>query len=417
MAGVKSPVILAFSLSSVIFCSLMDLRIDRLSSIPVNEQPVEIVERKGKGHPDTICDRAAEELSINLSRYYLEKFGRVLHHNVDKCILAGGSSEVFFGGGRVTKPMYLLLVGRATSEVGGMCVPVGEMAVDGTKNWLREAFRFLDIEKDIEIDYRIRPGSIDLVAAFEKETEIPLANDTSIGVSFSPFTETERLVKEAEVYLNSKDVKKVHPYIGEDIKVMGVRVGEEIRLTVAAAFISHLIPSMKDYLEFKKIVAALISEYCRSIVSQDVAVDVNTADVMEKEAVYITVTGTSAESGDDGQVGRGNRVGGLITPYRPMTLEATAGKNAISHVGKLYNIAAYNIARRISSVDGMEEAYCYLVSQIGKPITEPQVADIKVRSELGDTEVKKIIGDVVEEELKGLPFLWKKVINREFELF
>ncbi|MEK7850698.1 MAG: methionine adenosyltransferase, partial [Deltaproteobacteria bacterium] len=287
----------------------MDLHIDRLTSIPVNKQPVEIVERKGKGHPDCICDRAAEELSINLSRYYLENFGRVLHHNVDKCILAGGSSEAFFGGGRVTKPMYLLLVGRATSEVGGMRVPVGEMAVNGTKNWLREAFRFLDVEKDIEIDYSIRPGSIDLVAAFEKETEIPLANDTSIGVSFSPFTETERLVKETEVYLNSKDVKKVHPYIGEDIKVMGVRVGEEIRLTVAVAFISHLIPSLKDYLEFKKRVASLISNYCGNIVSKKISVDVNTADVMEKEAIYITVTGTSAESGDDGQVGRGNRVG------------------------------------------------------------------------------------------------------------
>ena len=395
----------------------MKLYIERLTSAPLSKQPVEIVERKGKGHPDTLCDRAAEELSINISRYYLDNFGRVLHHNVDKCILAGGSSEASFGGGRVTKPMYLLLVGRATSEVGGVRIPVRELAVNGTKNWLRKAFRFLDVEKDIEIDYRIRPGSIDLVAAFEKETEVPLANDTSIGVSFSPFTETERLVKEAEVYLNSKDVKEAHPYIGEDIKVMGVRIGDEIRLTIAVAFISHLIPSIKDYIEIKKRVASLISEHCGSIVSKKVLVDVNTADVMEKEAVYITVTGTSAESGDDGQVGRGNRVGGLITPYRPMTLEATGGKNAISHVGKLYNIAAYNIVRQISSVDGVEEAYCYLVSQIGRPITEPQVADIKVRTGLGDAEVKRIVEDVVEEELKGLPFLWKRVINREFELF
>src|SRR4030065_2027099 len=96
----------------------MNLFIERLTSIPVNKQPVEIVERKGKGHPDTICDRAAEELSITLSRYYLERFGRVLHHNVDKCILAGGSSDVSFGGGGETKPKNLLLFGRATSEGG-----------------------------------------------------------------------------------------------------------------------------------------------------------------------------------------------------------------------------------------------------------------------------------------------------------
>ena len=395
----------------------MNLFIERLTSIPVNKQPVEIVERKGKGHPDTICDRAAEELSINLSNYYLEKFGRVLHHNVDKCILAGGSSEISFGGGKVIKPIYLLLVGRATSEVGGTPVPIGELAVDGTRRWLKEEFRFLDVERDIEIDYRIRPGSIDLVAAFEKEVEVPLANDTSIGVSFAPLTETERLVREVEVYLNSKEVKKAHPYIGEDIKVLGVRTGDEIRLTVAVAFISHLIPSLKDYIEIKNRVSSIILEYSGSIVPKTISVDVNTADVMEKEAVYITATGTSAESGDDGQVGRGNRVGGLITPYRPMTLEATAGKNAISHAGKLYNISAHNIVSSLASVEGVDEAYCYLVSQIGKPITDPQVVDLKLRTELSEGEVKRITEEVVGSELKGLHFIWKKVIKREFELF
>ncbi len=395
----------------------MNLTIERLTSTPVCAQPVEIVERKGKGHPDTICDRAAEELSISLSRYYLEKFGRVLHHNVDKCILAGGKSDVSFGRGKVTSPIYLLLVGRATSQIGETAVPIGELAIDGTKQWLRETFRFLDIDKDIEIDYRIKPGSIDLVAAFEKELKVPLANDTSIGVSFAPFSETERLVKEVERYLNSRETKEAHPYIGEDIKVMGVRIGEEIRLTVAVAFISHLIPSLKDYIETKTDLISMLNNFCSSIVSKKVSVNVNTADVVEKGAVYITATGTSAESGDDGQVGRGNRVGGLITPYRPMTLEATAGKNAISHVGKLYNIAAYNIAQRLTSQDGIHEGYCYLVSQIGRPITEPQIVDLKVRSELSEDEIRQTVESVVELELKGLPFLWKRVINREFELF
>lgn len=395
----------------------MKLNLERLNSVPVHAQQIEIVERKGKGHPDAICDRAAEEFSITLSRYYIERFGRVLHHNVDKCILAGGSSEVIFGGGRVTKPIYLLLVGRATSEVGGAAVPIGEMVVEGTRKWLKETFRFLDVNKDIEIDHRIRPGSLGLVTAFEKEIEVPLANDTSIGVSFYPLSETERLVREVELYLNSKELKEAHAYIGEDIKVMGVRIGDEITLTVAVAFISSLIPSLNDYIEIKRSVSSLVTSFCSSITPGKVLVAVNTADAPEREAVYITVTGTSAESGDDGQVGRGNRVGGLITPYRPMTLEATAGKNAISHVGKLYNIAARNIAERVASVPGIEEAYCYLVSRIGMPITEPQVVDLKVRSRLDDGEVKRITEEVVETELKGLPFLWKKVINREFELF
>lgn len=395
----------------------MNLAIERLTSAPVCAQPVEIVERKGKGHPDTICDRAAEELSISLSRYYIEKFGRVLHHNVDKCVLAGGKSDVAFGRGKVTSPIYLLLVGRATSQIGETAVPIGELAIDGTKRWLKETFRFLDIERDIEIEYMIKPGSIDLVAAFEKELKVPLANDTSIGVSFAPFSETERLVKEVEKYLNSRETKEAHPYIGEDIKVMGVRIGEEIRLTVAVAFISHLVPSLNDYIETKGNLTSMISNFCSGVVSKKVSVNINSADVVEKGVVYITATGTSAESGDDGQVGRGNRVGGLITPYRPMTLEATAGKNAISHVGKLYNIAAHNIAHSLTSQDGINEAYCYLVSQIGRPITEPQIVDLKVRSELSEDKIRQTVERVVELELKGLPFLWERVINREFELF
>ena len=66
--------------------------------------PVEIVERKGIGHPDTICDALAEELSRTYSQYCLERFGLVLHHNVDKALLCGGRSAPRFGGGKVTAP-------------------------------------------------------------------------------------------------------------------------------------------------------------------------------------------------------------------------------------------------------------------------------------------------------------------------
>ena len=54
--------------------------------------PFEIVERKGLGHPDTICDALTENLSRALSRVYLERFGAILHHNVDKVLLCGGAA-------------------------------------------------------------------------------------------------------------------------------------------------------------------------------------------------------------------------------------------------------------------------------------------------------------------------------------
>ncbi|MHA2263503.1 MAG: methionine adenosyltransferase, partial [Candidatus Thorarchaeota archaeon] len=70
----------------------MDIEVTRGEGVPVPERKVEIVERKGKGHPDTLCDKAAEELSIKLSEYYMEQFGGIQHHNVDKVLLVGGQS-------------------------------------------------------------------------------------------------------------------------------------------------------------------------------------------------------------------------------------------------------------------------------------------------------------------------------------
>src|SRR6266567_5111723 len=88
---------------------------------------VEIVERKGIGHPDTICDALAESLSRNLCREYQRRFGRVLHHNVDKALLCGGRALPAFGGGGVTEPIRISLAGRATSTLGGEVVPIEDI--------------------------------------------------------------------------------------------------------------------------------------------------------------------------------------------------------------------------------------------------------------------------------------------------
>jgi S-adenosylmethionine synthetase len=107
-------------------------------------------------------------------------------------------------------------------------------------------------------------------------------------------------------------------------------------------------------------------------------VEINTAD-RPPDSLYLTVTGTSAEAGNDGEAGRGNRANGLITPYRPMTMESLAGKNPVSHVGKLYNIAAGLIAQQLAEgIDGVLAANCVLVSRIGEPISSPQIVDVRL---------------------------------------
>ncbi len=393
--------------------SLMDFK-------PVYENPVEIVERKGTGHPDTICDNLAEELSVALCKLYLKEFGFVQHHNVDKALLVGGVADPRFGGGEIITPIEIYLVGRAVKEKDGKLLPVDELAIEVAKNWLRENIPNLDVEKHVVITPKIRPGSKDLVELFErfaKKGEVPLANDTSFAVGYAPFDDLEKVVFNTERFLNSKEFKKEHPYLGEDIKVMGVRLGDKIRITIAAAFVDRYVENVDDYLYKKEIVRQKALENAAKYTDKEIEIFINTADNPKDNSVYITVTGTSAEAGDDGQVGRGNRPNGLITPYRPMTLEAAAGKNPVSHVGKIYSAVANIIAERVTKeVEDIEETYVYLVSQIGKPITEPQACDVKVRTKRDIKGIEEIIKKIADEEIAKIPEIWKGYVEKKFRV-
>ncbi len=398
----------------------MSIVVSPMTFEPVYSQDAEIVERKGIGHPDTICDSLAEELSVRLSKLYLEEFSAIMHHNVDKALLVGGVARPEFGGGEVVSPIEIYLVGRALSEKEGRLLPVEELAIEVTREWIGSNLRNLDPDKHLIIKPRIKPGSrdlVDLFLRFQKRGEVPLANDTSFGVGYAPLDTLERLVYETERLLNSPEFKGSHPEVGEDIKVMGVRIGEKIRITIACAFVDRFLSGLDEYLSRKEEVRREVKSLAGEIYGGPLEVFVNTADDPQSGSVYITVTGTSAEQGDDGQVGRGNRVNGLITPYRPMSLEAAAGKNPVSHIGKIYNVVAGTIARRVvEEIEEVEEAYCYLVSQIGKPINEPQVCDVKVRTKKDVKGVGDVIRAIAREELDAMPQTWRRFLSREFSV-
>ena len=396
---------------------------------PIEEQYVELVERKGLGHPDTIADATAEESSRVLSKYYLERYGSILHHNLDKVLVVGGQAAPRFGGGEVLQPIYIIVSGRATTEVihrdgTREKIPIGPLVLRAVKDWIKRSFRFLDPEKHIIVDYKIGHGSADLVGIFELgKTQVPLANDTSVGVGFAPMTTLERLVFEAERLLNSREFKEKNPEVGEDIKVMGLRRGKKIELTIAAAIISGLVQDVDHYLSVKdSIKEAVLDLASRIAPDYDVNVYVNTADKPDKGIVYLTVTGTSAEHGDDGMTGRGNRAYGLITPLRPMSLEAAAGKNPVNHVGKIYNIMAIRAARRIyESVPGIREVYVKLLSQIGKPLNEPLVANVKVLPEkpgepLSSNALREIEA-IVAEELDSFSRITREIIEYKITVY
>jgi len=361
---------------------MRNIIVTQMKQIPLEEQKIEVVERKGLGHPDTICDSIMNEVSVKLSEEYLTKFGTILHHNIDKSLLAAGEVETRFGGGIVKKPMKLIFGDRATFEANGINIPVGEIAIQTAKKWFRENLRFVDPDVHVTYQIEIQPGSSALTGIFRRGGRVLEANDTSAAVGWAPMTKTERAVLMIEKYLNSKSYKKRFPESGEDIKVMGLRKDEELELIISMAFVDRFIEDEKDYFEKK----AVILEDIRRFVEENsgfekIEIQLNTLDAPGRglDGVYLTVLGTSADGADSGQVGRGNRVNGLISLNRPQCSEAAAGKNPVSHVGKIYNLLTHKIANEIyENVPGTREVYVWMLSKIGKPIDQPIVAAVQI---------------------------------------
>ena len=385
-----------------------NIMVECLRQTPLEEQKLEIVERKGLGHPDSICDAIMDRVSVELSKEYLKRVGAILHHNADKSLLVAGDAEIRFGGGKVKEPMLLIFGDRATFNADGAEIPVKEIAINAAKQWIRENLRFVDPEIHVRYQVELKPGSPELVDIFKRRTGVLGANDTSAAVGYAPMTRTEKIVLELEQYINSQDFKRKFPESGEDVKVMGLRKNNELNLTVAMPLVDRYVENEREYF-IKK---AEILEEIKNFVQEKsdferVNVELNTLDVEGRgiHGVYLTVLGTSAESGDSGQVGRGNRVNGVIPLNRPLCSEAAAGKNPVSHVGKIYNLLTHRIAEKVyENVPGLEEVYIWLLSQIGKPIDQPAIAAAQVVMKSGNDfeKVRKNIEEVVNEELENI---------------
>ena len=384
--------------------------------IPLDKQPVEIVERKGVGHPDSMCDAIMDQVSVELSKAYIKEFGTILHHNTDKSLLVAGDVECKFGGGVVNDPMLLIFGDRATFGANGKDIPVEEIAIKTAKKWLTENLRFVDPEEHMRYQVEIKHGSQGLTDIFKRETCMFGANDTSAAVGYAPLTRTENMVLTTERYVNSADFKKRFPAGGEDVKVMGYKNGNVLNLTVAMAFVDRFVDGEKDYMRKKADIQADIDAWANAKGDFDkVNVFVNTLDVEGRgvDGVYLSVLGTSADGADSGQVGRGNKVNGVISLNRPIGTEAAAGKNPVSHVGKIYNALTHQIARKIcSEVPEVAETCVWLLSQIGIAIDQPAIAAAQVVMNDGaslDKKVQARITEVIDVELANIKDFCEKL--------
>jgi S-adenosylmethionine synthetase len=387
--------------------TLRNIIVELAGTTPSSQQQIELIERKGKGHPDTICDSVMEAVSLSLCREYEERTGSIQHHNIDKGLLVAGRTLVKPGGGSVLEPMKIIFGDRATTYYKGLHIPVGEIAEEAAKKWLKANLRFVDPDKHVCFQNEIKPGSAELTDLFSRS--IIGANDTSVGAGYAPLSAAETLVLATEKHLNSHTFKEVFPETGEDIKIMGYRNRNSLTLTIAVAFVDRFIGNAAIYFERKAAVQEAVQQFVAAGFHpfDHITIAINTLDDPSRGegGVYLTVLGTSAEGADGGEVGRGNRVNGLISFGRPLSLEAAAGKNPVSHVGKIYNVLAREIASRIyREVQGIEDVSIFLCSQIGKPLDRPLTASARIipTPEVTLDDLREAVTAIIEEELAGI---------------
>ena len=400
---------------------IRNIKVEHLHETPIEKQEIELVERKCIGHPDSISDGLAEAVSRALCKEYIDKCGAILHHNTDETQIVAGRARPEFGGGEVLKPIYTLLVGRATMEFDGEEIPADAVALQAAREYVRNTIPGMDLERDMIIDCKLGTGSSDLRDVFTRD-HIPMANDTSFGVGHAPFSELEQIVYNTERQLLTDLKKKKIPGIGEDIKVMGLRENDDISLTICCGMVGRHIDDMDHYINAKEEMTEYVLDLATKYTDRTVSARINAADKVDGgcDSVFLTVTGTSAEMGDDGSVGRGNRSNGLITPSRPMSMEATSGKNPINHIGKIYNLLSTQMARDVvSAIDEVSDVHIKLLSQIGMPIDQPLVASAQVIPEDGANfaAIRSEAEVVIDDWLENITKITDMVVKGELDTF
>ncbi len=391
----------------------------------------EVVERKGRGHPDTLADRLAELLSRTYSQICLEQFGTILRHQFDKLSLMGGKCDVRFGGGNFVSPVRLLINGRATPEVGGKKVQYRDALIDAAANFLETELQNFDFITNcrlmLEITAnttrglqpqgssdarssaysRFRPGKLTDLPEYTR----PVANDTAVGCGWAPYTPLELLVLEVERELNSDASKKKYPWLGSDIKIMAIRNREDVMLTLCVPQISTRVSNIGEYHGNLETVRSIISGILSKYEMLNITFTLNTADGQRDDLLYMLYTGSCIESGDEGQVARGNRLGGVISSRRPFSIEGLSGKNPQYHAGKLYSAMAWDIAQEIYQRTGSPNEV-FIVSQSDKPIDEPWSVIVNSSEYLDQGAIQDIVSKIVSD-VSGTT---QNIINGHYDL-
>lgn len=394
----------------------MTIVVEALQATPVARRRIELVERKGLGHPDMLCDSLVEAISLELNRMYLERLGRIPHYNIDKALLVAGQCVKRFGWGELTRPIQLIVGDRATLTADGIGLPVEERARAAVDAWIGAHLPHLHAGKDLTTRAVLAPGSAELQGIFRAGDAPVTSNDTCGAAGYAPLSPTEEMVLAIEHFLNSSEFKARFPDTGQDVKVLGIRQDEALALTVAMPFLCREVESEGAYFRRKgEVLAALAERFRAAPFSIHWALNCLDHPGRGTEGAYLSLTGTSAEDADSGQVGRGNRANGLIALSRPTGGEAAAGKNPVAHVGKIYSVLSHRLARLIHArCPALLEVYVHLSARIGEPVDRPWTGvQVVLPREVGLGEVEGSIRQLVDAELHRMPEFQAELIRGE----
>ena len=402
----------------------------------IDEQDFEVVETKGKGHPDNICDTLAEKISSNYSKYCVENYGVILRHMVDKLAILGGGSKVQFAKGEMIAPIRVLVNGRFTDRYRDKKIDYMNIVNNTIKGYFKELFPLLDINKYLIIidntHHNEGPGVVyddnnitknERAKFFEIVDEKDIArhnnsfrcNDTSTTVSYYPMSKLEKTVLSIEQFLNSEEYKKKNCWVGNDIKVMGIRKMDKIEITACVPLISLYVSCLEDYINKLNLLKVDIEQEIRkTFKDNEIIIYLNTRDNYEKNDLYMTAIGSAIESGDEGAVGRGNRTRGVIPFARNFSMEASCGKNPVYHTGKLFTAIGDVISEKIYEKYSLENIV-YCTSKMGDEISNPWNISVELNKNVSD-EIQENIKKIVEKTIKNHINITNDLIEHRIKL-
>lgn len=374
-----------------------------------SDNSFEVVERKGIGHPDTVADALAEKVSIEYSKYCFEKFGAVLHHNVDKLSVLGGLVDIDWGKGEMVKPIRILVNGRMSASFNNEPIPIKDIYTKAIKEQLGKCLPSLDVNKWLKIIDESTSSSKNprwfnpLSLSDVPDSSKTFANDTSVVVSYWPLTVSEKVTLNLESFFYDKQGKPKYKEYGQDIKVMTVRRDNAFTITMCVPFFAKYVTSSENYWKNLSELEQKLLDYAKEMLGNNTNIDlkVNAHDQRRKDqknanTFYFVAAGGALDFGEEGVVGRGNNRLGIIPSLRPYSMEAAPGKNPVYHVGKILGLVVDELAKEIANKFNCN-AEVWIITRNADPLFEPDNLIVNVSKTINEKDLKNFVLSVMEK--------------------